>query len=70
MIGALQDEVQVPLEYRAEEGDLYCRVEEPGVETRKLEDADLLLRSMKLACRQIQCTYGSEYIDITQQLMH
>lgn len=66
VIGALQDEVRIPLEYRAEEGALYCRIKENEGEAHKQEEADLLFRSMRLACEQIRCTYGAEYIHITK----
>lgn len=66
-MGALQEVVKIPIDYRTEEGDLYCKVEMDPLPRRKQEDTDLLLQSLNLACRQIMLVYGREYVIVRLQ---
>lgn len=65
IIGALQDEVQVPLTYQAEDGLITCEVDLTSLNQTQQEAVDLLLRTLCCAAKQIQMSYGDEYLTVS-----
>lgn len=65
-VAALSDILSVELEYKFEEGYLYCKVLD--MKTADKDDVDLLFKTFKLGCDQIEYSYGSEYVKVNPEI--
>ncbi len=67
LVTAWTDILNLDVTYQFESGLLYGRVEKTeDISQETWDKADLLLESFILGCKQIELSYGSQYISVTE----
>lgn len=69
-IGSIQDVLHLNPIYLAEEGHISCRLDMNDLTQRQCEDVDLLYRSLETALRQIEISYGAEFLKVRRKLVN
>ncbi|HHV41802.1 MAG TPA: ribosomal-processing cysteine protease Prp [Clostridiaceae bacterium] len=64
IIGSLQEIVGIEPLYTLEEGKIYCEIEEDVLNKSGRIQADALMRTVEIGARQIQASYGSQFLTV------
>lgn len=65
VIGSLQDIGGFNPDYTLQDGDIRCEIPDPSELTPlQQETARILMESFAVGCRQIEATYGSDFISV------
>lgn len=65
VIGSLQDIGGFNPTYTLQDGDIRCEIPDPQtLSAQQLETARILMESFAVGCRQIEATYGSDFITV------
>ncbi len=65
VIGSLQDIAGLNPDYTLQDGNIRCEIPDPmTLSDQQLETARILMESFAVGCRQIEATYGSDFISV------
>ena len=62
-VTALEDILGLEVDSDFREGSLYCSI--LNITDDKKEQVELLLRSFEIGCKQIEFSYGSDYVQVS-----
>ncbi len=68
-IGSLQDLAGLKPEYKLEDGLIFCQTPDPDdMPSGQYQTARILMDAMALGCRQIQNSYGKQYVQVKEAI--
>lgn len=66
VIGSLQDLAGIQPDYTLEDGRISCEISDPhSLSEDQAKTARILMESLAVGCRQIEASYGSTFIKVT-----
>ncbi len=67
-VGALEDLAGVSPDWTERDGHMECRIPAPGAEPKgDASSARTILETFALGCRQIEASYGTEHVRVTDR---
>lgn len=65
LVTAVTDILEVDVDYDFKSGKLWCNIYAPA---DKQDEVNLLLRTFEIGCKQIEYSYGSEYVSVIEPI--